>query len=181
VDDWLLGIYQAELRTQCEFMVMGARFVDGNLGPGGNGTAVWFGLQGILVAASNASKMFWGSRQEPVIEARRPLRESVAVDDQSPLSSRKVRNDFEHFDERLEDWFATSSNHNYLGRNIGPPDMIVIADQVPTDHFGHFDPSTAIVSFWENSADLRAIVAEAERILARLNEIKDRGSRPSAP
>jgi hypothetical protein len=35
-----------------------------------------------------------------------------------------------------------------------------------------------MVSFWDNSADLNAIVAEAERILGRVEAIKNRRSRP---
>jgi hypothetical protein len=173
MDERLLEIFQGELRSQCEFAVIGAQLVNANLGPNGNGRTVWFALQGILVAASNASKMLWGSRQEPVLEARRPLRESVEVDDSSPLSSRRVRNDFEHFDERLETWFGRGG-HIYLGRNIGPPGSIQVTGQTATDVFGHFDPSTATVSFWENAADLNAIVAEAQRILGRLDEIESR-------
>jgi hypothetical protein len=174
MDKHLLSIFQSELKTQCEFIVIGAQVVNANLGPQGNSQAVWFGLQGILISASNASKILWGSRQDPVLEARRPLRESVSVDDSSPLSSRKLRNDFEHFDERLEEWFETSENHIYLGRNIGPPNMIVLSGASPTDQFGHFDPTTAIVSFWDHASNLNDVVAEAERIFVRLKETEDR-------
>jgi hypothetical protein len=121
VDEYLLEIFQDELHTQCQFIVIGARLANANLGPPGtkgNLRAVWFALQGLLVAASNASKLLWGSRQEPLLEARRPLRESVGVDDSSPLSSRRVRNDFEHFDERLEVRFGGGKRGRYLGRNI---------------------------------------------------------------
>ena len=181
MDDHLLSIFQGELRTQCRFILVGARVVNVNLQQAGATDAIWFGLQGILTAASNASKMLWGSREEPVLEARRPLRESVGITDESPFSSRRIRNDFEHFDERLEAWFAASDDHIYVGRNIGPPNMIVIADRPPTDQFGHFDPATALVSFWERSANLSAIAAEAERILAQLDAIEQNRWRTPPP
>jgi hypothetical protein len=164
VDDHLLNIFQGELETQCQFILLGAKQVNAAL-KSYEQRIVWFGLQGILVSAANASKLLWGSRKEPVLEARRPLRESVHVADDSPLSSRKLRNDFEHFDERLERWFAESESHGYLGRNIGPPDAILIEDKAPADQFGHFDPSTGIVTFWERSRSLNEVVKEADRIL----------------
>lgn len=189
MDDHLLRIFQGELRTQCQFIIIGAQIVNSNLprtDPAtkqitGSGGVVWFGLQGILISASNASKLLWGSRQEPVVEARRPLRESVEIDDSSPLSSRRLRNDFEHFDERVEEWSGKSRDRNYIGRVIGPPGMIVVNDRDPTDKFGHFDPSTATVTFWERSADLNAIVAEAERIFARLEVIQRQRPGPPTP
>lgn len=105
MDRHLLRIFQGELETQCKFVLTGAQIVNQNLGGGGT-DGVWFGLQGILISASNASKLLWGAgrtnqQAKGLREARRPLRESVDVEDSSPLNSREIRNSFEHFDERL--------------------------------------------------------------------------------
>jgi hypothetical protein len=171
VDDHLLKIFQTELGTQCEFILIGGRQVNAYLEVR-QSQPIWFALQGMLVSAANASKLLWGSRTEEALEVRRQLRESVGVTDESPLSSRRLRNDFEHFDERLERWFGQSQDHNYIGRNIGDPEGIVVVGRgVPDDKFGHFDPSTTIVSFWEQSASLRDIVSEAERIIAVLQDL----------
>lgn len=180
MEDHLLSIFQAELGTQCKFVIMGAQQVNAALKQQSPGTdGVWFGLQSILISASNASKLLWGAGRtdkeaQALHEARRPLRESVGVDDSSPLNSRRVRNSFEHFDERIDDWFKASENHNYVGRNIGPPNMIVIDGAPPDDHFGHFDPSTSVVTFWDRSAELNPIVGEAEKILGVLQNLRGR-------
>ena len=176
----LLRIFQLELETQCKFIILGAQAVNEGLAERrANSDQVWFGLQGILVSAANASKLLWGSRAEPVLETRRPLRESVSVTDDSPLSSRRLRNDFEHFDERLEDWFGASEDHIYIGRAIGPKGSIVsIRGKEPEQLFGQFDPTTATVAFWERSVIVNDVVAEAERILSILQD--DRAG-PGAP
>ena len=171
MDDRLLGIFQMELATQCEFILIGGRQANAYLETHET-QPLWFALQGMLVSAANASTLLLGSRTEEALDARRRLRESVEVTDESPLSSRRLRNDFEHFDERLEEWFGKSEDHNYIGRLIGDPDGIVVAGRgVPEDKFGHFDPSTTLVSFWERSASLQAVLSEAERILAALQDL----------
>jgi hypothetical protein len=72
------------------------------------GYGVWSEIQSILVAAGNASKLLWGSSRGKE-EERELLREAAGVADDSPLKSRKIRNAFEHIDERLEDWSEQSA------------------------------------------------------------------------
>lgn len=60
MEDHLLRIFQAELETQCKFVLMGAHQVDSALEQNAI-DGVWFGLQSILISASNASKLLWGA------------------------------------------------------------------------------------------------------------------------
>lgn len=181
MDDHLLAIFQGELETQCQFVMMGAVHVNANL-ERRDSTGVWFGLQAVLISASNASKLLWGAGRNKeearrLHEARRRLRESVNVDDSSPLNNRRVRNSFEHFDERIDSWFTESKHRNYIGRTIGDAggNTFVFSDPTAAEEhvlFGHFDPSTTIVSFWDRSTALQPIVAEIEQILAALKNIR---------
>jgi hypothetical protein len=168
MDAQLLRIFQGELRTQCTLVRVGATFVNYGMA-NHNSDVVWFALQGMLVSAANASKLLWGSRAELVLEARRPLRDSVGVTDSSPLNDRRLRNDFEHFDERVERWFANDPDRMYVGRIIGGPEAIVIEGEAPRQRFGMFDPARAEVTFWSNTSDLNSLGREATRILASLD------------
>ncbi len=160
MDMFLLRLYQTEVLFQCECVIAAAHEINKFLAPGET-MATWRALQNLLVAAANLSKLFWGSRGRRERE-REALRKSVGVANDSPLRSPDLRNNFEHIDERLSDWYATSPNHVYVGRTIGPPQMIV-GDNV-AERFQHFDPETAKVTFWEHELDLNEIVAEAIRI-----------------
>lgn len=125
-------------------------------------TGAWFALQNILVAAANLSKLLWGSSGKREAE-REALRNSIGVDNTSPLKSLDVRNDFEHFDERIEDWYVRQGQSIYIGRNIGGG--IYIEDEGEGRRFGEYDPSTGMVVFWTNSARLPDIIGEVRRIL----------------
>jgi predicted dienelactone hydrolase len=186
LDPDLLYIFQNELRTQCEFIVVGAQLAQAALDDRDSDSRdrhrqIWFGLQSVLISASNVSKLLWGSRAQPVVEARAPLRDSVGIGDDSPLSSRNIRNDFEHFDERLEEWFGQEGPKTYIVRYIGPPGGILIGGAPPTQPFGQFDPTTATMTFWDRSADVTAVVDAAQSILARLDATQDGGTGPTAP
>lgn len=56
-----------------------------------------------------------------------------------------VRNDFEHFDERLDSWVINSRSHNYVDKNIGPIDAIKGLD--PKDNFLWYDPQSKKLYF----------------------------------
>jgi hypothetical protein len=161
VDKHVLSIFQFEVEFQCKCVLAAADMVDAQLAAG-NGDGVWFALQSLLIAAANLSKLFWGSGGSRE-DARLDLRQSVGVEDDSPLRDPKLRNDFEHFDERVEDWFGTSQRHNFMGRNIGPHSAVVGIDE--KDRFQWYDPSTGVVTFWTRSVALPLLMAEVRRIL----------------
>ena len=105
--------------------------------------------------------MFWGSSGKLETQ-RRPLREAFQVDDTSPLRDPDLRNDFEHFDERLESWFDESTRKIMLARNIG--DMELTISGIDEKRFHFFNFATGIVTFWEHSVSVPDLVTEALRI-----------------
>ena len=99
---------------------------------------------------------------------RRPLRDSIGVTDASPLRSVRMRNNFEHFDERLDRWWRESPAHVMCDMNIGPSGGF--AQFEPHEMFRSFDPVTAQLEFWGESFNVRELIAEIERILPKLRE-----------
>lgn len=166
MDDRLLGIFKGELETQCEFVLRGQQQIEAATQQR-EAMGIWFGIQSILISASNASKLLWGSgKTDAQIKARQRLRDDVEVEDSSPLNDRTVRNSFEHFDERIDAWAQETGADVFLGRNIGLPLAIAVNGQPQSDnHFGHLDLSTGVVTFLNRSTELGPIVAEAKKIL----------------
>jgi hypothetical protein len=170
MDDFTQRLFEYEIRSQCAMAIHATLDLQDalktlSIDP------VWRHLQTILVASANLSKIFWGSqsgRPNEIAareERRRPLRERFAVADDSPLRDTALRNDFEHFDERLEKWRAEHPQGNFVGRNIGPSNMIVIEGEPEHQRFQQFDPDAGVVTFWAHSVALRPLLAEIQRIL----------------
>jgi hypothetical protein len=169
METFVLRILQDQVAFQCKAASIAALHVNESLVTRDiEGTFI--ALQSLLVAAANLSKLFWGSRGRKESE-RTPLRDSLGVANDSSLRDPDLRNDFEHFDERVERWFKTSEHRNYLGRMIGPTNTVV--GMATGDRFQQFDPQSGVVTFWDNSVQLNAVLAEINRILP-LAEIEAR-------
>lgn len=78
---------------------------------------VWCSIQSILVSTANISKILWPSKNR--IRGKR-LREMLKVEKNSILSNRKFRNHFEHYDERIEEWFHNRPNGVYSDLAMNP-------------------------------------------------------------
>jgi hypothetical protein len=157
----ILRVFQGEVALQCRFIARAGSRLDAALAAGDTDDA-WLLLQVILTSAANVSKLLWGSSGNREKE-RGLLRQSLATPDDSVLRDPDLRNDFEHFDERVERWFAKETPRIYLARNIAPEGQIQLG--VPYERFQHFDPETGEVTFWDNTVSVPAVVAEAQRIL----------------
>ncbi|KPJ55130.1 hypothetical protein AMJ47_01260 [Parcubacteria bacterium DG_72] len=69
-----------------------------------------------------------------------------------------VRNDFEHFDERIDYWVVNSKNHNYMDKSIGNiSPSVAIKGLDPKDNFRWFDNQNMILHFCGESHDLNGL------------------------
>jgi len=162
MDQQVLGILQYEVEFQCKCALTSASLMD-QAYAADNYDGFWYALQGFLIAAANLSKLFWGSRGNKELE-RLDLRKSLGVTDDSPLRDPDLRNDFEHFDTRVEEWFAKSKDRNFFGRTIGPHSAVVGGGPVE-ERFQWYDPGTGVVTFLKHSVPLPAVKAAIIRIM----------------
>ena len=161
---------------QCEFVLLGADQLtkaqahagrlptnDPETRPAVYVPRIWFAVQNIVAASANLSKLLWADDDAPQEDhaLRAELRSKLGIAADSRLKSKRLRNQFEHYDEKVMDWHGAGGSV-YVGRNVGLPPL---ADQDPKDRFAHYDYSTGIVTFFGHSASIPEIVAEARRIL----------------
>jgi len=143
METMVLRIFQREVERQCKFAIIAVQDLNQALQIG-DMDRIWYSIQAILVAAGNVSKLLWPPK--PLLPERgTELRASLSVDDDSPLEPRTFRNHFEHFDERLEQWAASSERRNFADSNVGPPGMIVGLE--PGDFLRNFDTTNFAVTF----------------------------------
>lgn len=83
-----------------------------------NDVDTWSSIQSILVATANVSKILWPTIKYKARGER--LRQMLRVENSNILSSRKLRNYFEHYDEQIDEWFTNQSSSVYTDLAMNP-------------------------------------------------------------
>ncbi len=122
---------------------------------------IWGSIQSILIAAANVSKILWPPRKRSATRGE-ALRKLLDVDDRNPLSDRSLRNHFEHYDERIEDWFEGERSAVYIDSIIDPFNSVWRRN--PTNSHRGYDPLTKTLTFRGESTDLAAILSALEAL-----------------
>lgn len=121
---------------------------------------VWGAIQSVLVAAGNVSKILWPHKK---CAARGEyLRNLLNVDKSNLLSDRKFRNHFEHYDERVEDWFKGQSSAVYSDLAIDPFEWIWGRDL--DNRHRVYNPLMKTLTFRGESFDLAAVLNALEEM-----------------
>jgi hypothetical protein len=158
-----LRVFQRQVVDQCR-LVLGSVPAINQGAATGDHDALWMACQMFVVGAGNLSKAFWGEGRgrQHIAPRRQSLRDSLAVEDSSPLYSVGIRNHFEHYDERIDRWWAESSTHNHADRMIGSPDQL--GGLTDIEMFRIYDPGTVSIVFWGQQYELQPIASEVDRI-----------------
>ena len=145
MDTMLLRTFQHHVTAQCKFLIAAATDANEALTKR-DIDRIFYALQNMLNAGANISKAFWGSGGKFSAE-RKPLRDSIKIDDNSPLREVAMRNNFEHFDERLDRWWKESKRHSLVDFNLG----LLVHGIEDIDIFRNFDPKSKEVIFVHSS------------------------------
>ncbi len=174
LDLHLLRTYQGQVAYSCTAVLFGHQDITSGLGTGvatRDYDRLWYGIQNFIIGAGNASKALWGTGRNEAEAHRRyterqPLRDSLGVTDDSPLRRVKIRNDYEHLDERIEEWWSESQHRN-LVTLIGARSGIVGDVLEEKDVMRWFDPESGDIIFWGNELNVYAVTTEVQRLLPR--------------
>jgi len=158
-------MFQKQLLLQCKFALLAAYEMNASLVTG-DVTRTFYALQNLLNAAANISKVLWGQGGSKANE-RKPVRDSIGISDDSPLRKMLIRNDFEHFDERLDRWWKNSERRNFLDLSIGPL-RTAVSGLDDIDRFRCFNPHTGDAMFWGTDFNLNAVLADIKKVLPTL-------------
>lgn len=122
---------------------------------------VWGSIQSILVAVANVSKILWPARKQYMARGKQ-LRELLGVDDDNLLSDRTLRNHFEHYDERSENWLESSNSAVYMDSRIDPFEPTRLS--LPQFFHRSYNPTNQTLSFRNESIDLSAVLTALAEI-----------------
>jgi hypothetical protein len=168
MDKSLLEVFCSQILTQCEFLLRAYADLDPAIQKR-DVNRVFFNIQAFLSAAANIAKALWGqgSATDPKVIARRatrePLRVKLKVLNTSPLYNFAMRNHYDHFDERIDEWWRDSKNHLFADLTLGVFPAGPGVDERP-DVLRSFDPKTRELRFWGDQFNIAAIAEEVRRI-----------------
>lgn len=147
----------SEIVTQSKFAERAAD----RLAKATDSVEIWGSIQSLLVAAANVSKILWPTKKQYKARGKQ-LRERLGVDDNNVLSDRTFRNHFEHYDERIEDWFENYNSAVYMDSRIEPFEPTPLSFQ----QFSHrsYYPTSRTLSFRNESIDLSAVLTALAKI-----------------
>jgi hypothetical protein len=154
MDKNVMRIFQREVEIQCRFAIIAAQDLQISL-QAGDMDRIWYSIQSFLIAAGNVSKLLWPPNPQ-IPDRADDLKQSLCVNDSSPLTPRTFRNHFEHFDERLEEWATSSQRRNFVDSNVGPTGMISGID--PDDYLRNFDTTKKAVTVRGDKYQLQPMI-----------------------
>ncbi len=165
--------YLREVRQHARYVKLAKTQLDEALRQRSSGVddGVFMALQTLLSSAAMLSKLFWPGRGG--LASRGPhLRDLLGISDDSPLRNRDLRNDFEHYDERI-DVYAASGRRAHIDRNVGPVSMF---GKVPPELINrHYDPEAESLSFRGAEIVIGPLVGECARLVGAAHALLPEG------
>src|ERR687893_531229 len=159
----LLRHLQTEVERQCQFAMIALQDMEES-SANSDGKLFWYSVQNLMVAIGRISRLLWPP--DPLFPKRGlELRESLAVDEDSPLAARTFAEHFEHFDKRLETWQVTSEQHRFFDSYTEPLD--VLAETAPEDRLRGYDSENNAVLFHEDAYELGPVSGALEELQRR--------------
>lgn len=170
LDDQDRLIYFWELRSRIEYAQRAWAGAEHALS-GGAVDAFWYSVDSFLSSSIAVANILWPSSQHsirgPIARARAgDLRGELGLSADAPAGLREVRNGFEHFDERIDEWRTTSKRKNFVDTNIAPAGAISGVD--PGDIARNYDPDLRILSVYGKSMAVDPILHELESVMRAL-------------
>jgi len=143
-------VFMSEIVEQLKIADKSAR----QLSVSTDGVETWSCIQSILIAIANISKILWPSNKK-YSHRGEALRKVLEVKEDNLISDRKFRNHFEHYDERIDEWFKDNKSSVYIDKKIDFYNQASLRSQT----FSHrgYDPVTNIIYFRNESLDLNKI------------------------
>ncbi len=175
MESFVETIYLEELQTQCDWALAATNGLNQCLSASGpDSTAHFFRFAAAMLQhAGLASKLLWppgsrlGYKNKRAKVRAQYLRQVLNIDDTHELKNRSLRDHFEHYDERLDDWLANSPNRIFVNNVIGP--RSIIGGNAIQDHeiIKLFNPETKELVFRGSPYNVQQIVNAVQDIRAR--------------
>jgi len=159
-------LYYWELRTRTDHARRAWREAAHALA-GNDVDAFWYHIETFLSGAISVANVLWPSSKSNAAQKRaEDLRAALGVGADAPDGLRDVRNGFEHFDERIDQWRVNSTDHNFIDTNISDPASLGGID--PGDIARNFNPDTSELAVFGKITSVDAVLSELAAVYAKV-------------
>ena len=110
-----------------------------------NVPSVFFHLKTALLHSSGVSLAFWPVKENAKMRGEMLRNAFTCEESIAFFRDRSFRNHLSHLDERIDNWWLTSTNRNIARNNIA--DSNAISGIQPSDEFERLDPTNATLVF----------------------------------
>lgn len=173
MDESLERIYLSQVKQEWDLCQRAIRDFNGALDDSEKNDPFPYAIQFVNHCAA-ISRMFWppkNSRKDAHIRAQvrgNYLRNALSIKDDHPVKGRQLRDHFEHFDERLDEWAERSRYRNIVNRLLGPRQLVGGDGVEDGDVIHHYDPETKIYAFRGQKFDMQELAAGVADIYMKL-------------
>lgn len=152
MDKFFINIYTEEIFIQKNFAIKSHKKLNNALITQKSPIACLCHIHHFLVHTSNIVKILFPKNNPKnqdnnfIQERAKLVRENLNLsEDDFDIREIGVRNDFEHYDTRIDFWVNNSKRHNYCDMNMFTPGAIKGMDI--KDMFRNYDPQSKVLSF----------------------------------
>lgn len=173
MDEFLERIYLEQAKHECEACFAAIEMFNAALADRNKDDPFARAME-LVHRAAAVSRIFWppGSRNKHARQRSQrradALRKSLQIPDKHSVQARTLRDHFEHFDERLDDWAERSKNRNIVGKLLGPRNAIGGNAIQDSDIIHHYDPATKIYAFRGEKFDIQELATGLDDIYKRI-------------
>ncbi|SRR6266487_2365803 len=163
MDTYLRDLFLREIAHQCRFASIGYNNLEHFLYhcmSDNNNDKIFFSLQSFLIASANISKILWPRNVSPYKERGEFLRNLLNINGSEPFKFTAPRNDLEHFDERLDNWYLKSELHNILDNSVGQDESFS-----GLDYMRYFNTQRFVFRFGDNEYEIKPIQEAIQQLL----------------
>jgi|ERR1700744_5089562 len=123
----------------------------------------WCSIQSILVSVGNVSKILWPDKKYKTRGEK--LRQLLQVEKDNPLSNRTFRNHFEHYDERIEEYFESNTQGVYTDLAMNSSMRSSIFGDFPMHTHRGYNSFNNTLVFRGETLDLNELLLALEDLL----------------
>lgn len=162
------SIYMSELKHQCELAAMAYDDINKGLEQQ-NTNLVWYSVQNFLISVGNISKVLFPTKKGSLSRGEY-IREALGINDDSLFKSRKFRNHFEHFDERIEAWINDGDHSIFIDKTITDKDNLMNDESLESKYsMRHLITDGMILKFRGDRYELEPIALAVVELYKEIN------------